>query len=195
MTKISDVNLQKNYETSIYREYFDFICKLVYDNKYYSKKSYKKLLGYLDTKKFIFTNELDKSRAIDGIHFRYHFGYVEGYDDDYIKENLDLYPCSMLEMMIALAYRVEDQIMSDPRLGNRTGQWFWGMIVSLGLGQMDDFNFDERYCDSIIERFINNDYESNGVGGLFTLDHPADDVRNVSIWCQFMWYLNEIGDI
>ena len=41
-------------------------------------------------------------------------------------------------MMIALAIRCEEHIMDDPDAGDRTGQWFWSMLVSLGLGSMDE---------------------------------------------------------
>lgn len=51
-----------------------------------------------------------------------------------IASYLDNRPCSVLEMIIALAIRLEEHIMDDPDIGNRTGQWFWDMIVSLGLG-------------------------------------------------------------
>lgn len=54
-----------------------------------------------------------------------------------------------LEMIIALAIRLEEHIMDDPDIGNRTGQWFWDMIVSLGLGS-------EGLID-VIRRFLNRD--------------------------------------
>ena len=84
--------------------------------------------------------------------------------------------------------------MDDPDYGDRTGQWFWNMIVSLGLGSMDDRNFVKNYVDDVIFRFINRDYEPNGQGSLFTLEHPARDLRYVEIWSQAMWYLDENFD-
>ena len=56
-------------------------------------------------------------------------------------------PCSVLEMMIALSMRCEEQIMDDPDIGNRTGQWFWDMIDNLGLGEHERLKFDGRYVD------------------------------------------------
>ena len=105
---------------------------------------------------------------------------------------LDNQPCSVLEMMIALAIRCEEHIMDDPDVGNRTGQWFWNMIMNLGLGSMTDDQFDKRYAEQVIERFLNREYEQDGEGGLFTVKHCKHDLRTVEIWYQMCWYLDEI---
>ena len=81
--------------------------------------------------------------------------------------------------------------MADSELGDRTGQWFWNMIVSLGLGSMMDSRYDEEYVDSVIYRFLNREYERNGKGGLFTIEHCPRDLRGVEIWYQMSWYLND----
>lgn len=78
--------------------------------------------------------------------------------------------------------------MDDPDIGNRTGQWFWDMIVSLGLGSMDDSKFDKAYAIDVIRRFLNRDYERDGKGGLFTIEHCRYDMRDIEIWYQANWY-------
>ena len=108
-----------------------------------------------------------------------------------IASYLDNRPCSVLEMLIALAFRCEEHIMTDPDIGNRMGQWFWNMIVSLGLDAMDDSRFHEDRADYILDRFERRDYEPNGAGGLFTLNRPAEDMRRLDIWYQLMHYLQE----
>ena len=65
------------------------------------------------------------------------------------------------------------------------------MIVSLGLSNMDDRNFDGLYFKEVMQRFLNRGYERNGRGGLFTIHDPSLDMRSAEIWYQFMWYLNE----
>ena len=65
------------------------------------------------------------------------------------------------------------------------------MVVSLGLGAMHDANYDPEYVDSVIDRFLDREYESNGEGGLFTVKHTNRDLRTVEIWCQMCWYLDE----
>jgi hypothetical protein len=101
-------------------------------------------------------------------------------------------PCSVLEMLIALAIRCEETIMDDASMGNRTGQWFWGMINNLGLGGMTDDIVDVGVVDSVIERFLARDYEPNGEGGLFTIRRCSEDLRTVEIWVQLLWYLDTI---
>jgi hypothetical protein len=96
-------------------------------------------------------------------------------------------------MMIALSIRIEEDIMDDDEYGNRIGQWFWEMIVSLGLGSMTDEHYDEVYITDVIDCFLNRRYEPNGKGGLFTIRDTKDDLRDVEIWYQMCWYLNSIS--
>jgi hypothetical protein len=95
-------------------------------------------------------------------------------------------------MMIALSIRCEEDTMDDPDIGDRTGQWFWSMVVNLGLGSMNDAKYDRRYVEEIILRFLNREYEPDGRGGLFTVKNCSEDLRDVSIWYQMNWYLGSI---
>lgn len=185
--------IQTNEYDQISNEYFEWIYHLVC-SKQYKKVSYRKLLCFLHSKTFYAIVPMDDNRRKDGISFRYRFGAENGYSNEHIEQYLDTRDCSVLEMIIALSFRVEEQLVSDFAYGDRTGQWFWNMIVSLGLGQMNDKKFDLEYCNHVIDIFLKREYSPNGKGGLFTLSNPPEDVRNVEIWCQFMWYLNEIID-
>ena len=172
-------------------EYFEWMYNIVCNDRYYENLSYRQLLYFLHSVQFTYTIERDKNRAIDGINLRYLFGDNCGYSDEEIAKYIDIRPCSVLEMIIALAYAVEEHIMDDPTYGNRTGQWFWGMINSLGLGNMCDARFDRRYTKIVIDRFLDREYEPNGKGGLFTIQNSPQDLRDVEIWYQTLWYLNE----
>ena len=57
---------------------------------------------------------------------------------------------------------------------------------------MTDAKFDEDYANEVIGRFLNRQYERNGEGGLFTVEHCNRDLRTVEIWYQMCWYLDEI---
>lgn len=83
--------------------------------------------------------------------------------------------------------------MDDPRIGNRTGQWFWGMITNLGLGSITDDQFDKRYVDTVVTTFLSRKYERNGKGGLFTIRGCNRDLRKIDIWKQLCWYLDSIS--
>jgi hypothetical protein len=136
--------------------------------------------------------EMDSNRYEDGTDLRYRFGYIYNLDGSIITDYLDDRPCSVLEMLIALSIRLEEQIMNDPDIGDRTGQWFWDMIVNLGLGSMDDTKFNRKRTDIIVQRFLNREYERNGKGGLFTIEHCKEDLRDVEIWYQACWYLDKV---
>ncbi len=174
--------------------YFEWMYHIVCDDNRYTKRfSYRRLLHCLHDIPFTFIIPMDGNRAEDGIDLRYRFGYENQIDGSAIATFLDDKKCSVLEMMIALAIRCEEHIMDDPDIGNRTGQWFWNMIINLGLGQMSDGRFNDRKAREIVDIFLNREYEQNGSGGLFTLKHSHRDMRNVEIWYQMNWYLNEIA--
>lgn len=178
--------------TELNDEYFNWMCQLVYDERYSKRLSYRKLLYLLHDIEFTYKIAMDGNRYEDGTDLRYRFGYEHEYEGAMISEYLDDRPCSVLEMLIALAIRLEEHIMDDPDIGNRTGQWFWNMIINLGLGSMDDAKFDRNRAEKNIQRFLNRDYERNGKGGLFTVEHCRYDLRDVEIWYQACWYLDKV---
>ena len=174
------------------KKYFDWMCQLVCDGRVSKILSYSKLLHQLHEAEFTYTIDMDGNRASDGIELRYRFGYGNHYDMAMVATYLDCRPCSILEMMVALANRCEENIMEDPDIGDRTNDWFWEMIKSLGLEGMTNANYDKDEVDYILERFINREYEPNGKGGLFTVRYPKRDMRNVEIWFQLCWYLDSV---
>lgn len=80
--------------------------------------------------------------------------------------------------------------MDNPAYGDRTTQWFWSMIKTLGLRSMTDDKFDDEYVSSVIDRFLNREYAPNGDGGLFKINNCKYDLREVEIWYQLCWYLD-----
>lgn len=173
------------------RAYLDWMYGIVCDEEYSKYTKYRELFAYLHSVDFTYTIPMDGNRFEDGIELRYRFGRENGYPDYVIAEELDTKPCSVLEMMLALAIRCEDTIMDNPDIGNRVGQWFWAMVVSLGLSHMTDGNFDYRKADRIMSHFLDRTYKRNGEGGLFKVDDPSVDMRNLEIWYQMHRYLSE----
>lgn len=175
---------------NIESKYFDWMCNMVCKNRFGNDISYMKLLTFLHHIEFTYRIRRDRSRADDGVNLRYRFPYeTEGVDE--IERYING-PCSVLEMMLALAIRCEETIMDNPAYGDRTGQWFWGMVSSLGLSSMEDRNFDEEYASKVIERFLRREFETNGRGSLFTIRDCKDDLRTVEIWTTMLWYLDTI---
>ena len=95
-------------------------------------------------------------------------------------------------MMVALAMHCELHIMDNPEIGDRTANWFWGMIRSLGLSPYDDNHFNYQDVENVVDRFLNRDYEPTGKGGLFTVTSRPEDLRSVEIWYQMCWYLDQL---
>lgn len=176
------------YEDRVNDEYFEWLCELIDIDRFSKSVSYRKLLIHLHNIEFTWFIPHDDNRADDGIQLRRKYGL---YREDVTLSRYLTGPCSVLEMMVALAFRCEGY-MDDTQMGNRTGQWFWGMIHNLGLSPMIDSKFDIDYVDDIIARFLNREYEPDGKGGLFTVKHCTQDMRTVEIWCQLNWYLGSI---
>lgn len=170
-------------------EYFQWMCQLV---KWPRRSNYSTLLSYLHSVDFEYIIPMDGNRAEDGVELRYRFGYENDFDAPLIASYLDDRPCSVLEMMVALALRCEEHIADDPDIGNRTGLWFWEMVKNLGLMSMRDNTFDEDYAEDIVTRFLNRDFKRDGRGSLFTVQNCEYDLRTVEIWYQMCWYLNDV---
>lgn len=165
-------------------KYLHNIIRLVYDNRF--GKPYNELMYYLYSREFTWTIPMDINRAKDGLALREKYGYPESPDNGYSE------PCSVLEMLIALACRIENQLKTNYEEGDRTGQWFWIMITNLGLNEMDDEHFNSEVAEFMVNRFLNRDYKFNGEGGaLFVVDNPGRDMREVEIWFQMNWYISE----
>ena len=177
----------------IRNEYFNWLCNVIHDDRHSTPVSFRKLLIELHDTEFIYFVSRDENKAIDGMDLRYRFAITNGYghSSDVIVDMLDG-PCSVFEMMVALAIHCEEDIMDDPSYGDRTAQWFWNMIVNLGLGSMTDYGFDRDFVHEVLYRFLHRDYSPNGQGGLFTIRGCDADLRTVEIEYQLLWYLNTI---
>lgn len=175
-----------NYDINkLKEEYFEWLYNKVYDidNK---MVTYFNLFLYLHDTEFTYIIPNDVNRAIDGADLRYRF--ADEINDEYAAELLDG-PCSVLEMIIALAIRCEEQMMDDPLYGDRTKQWFWQMIKNLGLYSMCDDTYDEEYVAEVVYDFLNRRYTYNGKGGLFYIPDAKEDLRDIEIWHQLCAYL------
>lgn len=176
----------------IKNEYFNWLCDLVCDEEYSDRKhSFSRLLEALHRTKFTYRLIRDANREEDGIDLRSSFEVSMNYQDS-LPDIFFKPPCTVLEMMAALALRCEKNIMCDYDLGNRTPLWFWHMISNLHLDSMDDGHYNEEYVHERLSIFLNRKYARNGDGGLFTIEDSPVDLRDVEIWYQMCWYLNSI---
>lgn len=173
--------------------YFSWLYHTANRDRYSGSISFTKLLRRLHDTEFIFSIPRDENRAADGMDLRWRYVCERVVPDRHEAVLLTLDgPCSVLEMIIALAIRCEENIMDDPSKGDRTGQWFWGMIANMGLGGMSDDRYDEERIDIIVDRFMAREYSPDGRGGLFTVRDCDVDLRDVEIWHQLCYFLDTI---
>lgn len=152
---------------------------------------YSELFEYLYSREFYSDIAKDYNRAEDGKELRIRFADEYGISVNKVYGELDG-RCSVLEMMLALAIRCEEQIMWDPELGDRTGLWFHDMLVSMHIDDETDGYFDVDLVKKAVDTMLNRTYRRNGSGGLFTLRETNKDMRKAEIWYQLNWYLNEV---
>lgn len=171
--------------------YFQFLMRLI-DNERPQPpaRNYGVLLHYMYNMEFEYIIPLDENRAYDGLNLRYLFSTDAPFNYNDILDALDD-PCSILEMIIGLAHRIETDITCEPDGIDRTSELFWQMISSLGLEDMTDSNFNSDKVIDILRCFLNRRYSPNGQGGLFTVNNYDGDMRDIEIWYQANIWLNE----
>lgn len=177
------------FRDQIINDYFEWLWNFT---KCRGHSQNRKIITLLHNIEFRYSIPMDANREEDGIDLRYRFitevGIPKNYQEVY--EYLDG-PCSVLEMMIALAIRCEESIMDDPDIGDRTSEWFWLMMKNLGLDYMSDRKFNRDIAEEKISIFLDRKYKRNGEGGLFVVNGRRD-LRKVEIWYQMCWYLDTI---
>lgn len=162
--------------------------KWLYDISMKSNPRYYALIKCLDEITFQPRMYLDENRAEDGVEIRYSFGYENHIPQAVIANELDTRPCSVLELMVALALRM-DGIVSEYD-ESMTPLYFNKMLDSLQLKQFTNDNFNSEDVKERVENFMNGDYAPDGDGGLFYIDPPPGDMRDMEIWEQAMWFLS-----
>lgn len=177
------------FRDQIINDYFEWLWNFT---KCRGHSQNRKIITLLHNIEFRYSIPMDANREEDGIDLRYRFMTEVGIPKNYqeVYGYLDG-PCSVLEMMIALAIRCEESIMDDPDIGDRTSEWFWLMMKNLGLDYMSDRKFNRDIAEEKISIFLDRKYKRNGEGGLFVVNGRRD-LRKVEIWYQMCWYLDTI---
>lgn len=181
---------------SIRDEYFDWMYILAMGPGRRTKDYYRytALFAYLDHREFIYTMDMDANRAEDGIELRYKFAREVGLYDGQIRASFGDEPCSIFEMMVALADRCETQIMSNDIYGDRTWYWFRYMLRSLGLNRETNDTFSVGRAEIIIDQFLDHKYDRDGRGSLFYVPGTKKDMRKLDIWYQMHAFLETVDE-
>ena len=170
-------------EQDLYSDYFQWLCQIVHADD--PDQSYICLMRSLFDIPFVVAMDMDENRADDVWTLR---GDFRG----------GLHPetePSVLEVLVSLAGRINDEIMWNPDQGDRTTVWFWEMLENLGFSGLYDGATSESTIRYLAERAVNRwmyrDFEPNGSGSIFPLKHPREDQRYVEIWYQMHAYFLE----
>lgn len=159
----------------------------MYENEYYSwlmdrvgftRKGYDQLFLYLFSVPFSCVIDRDMNRMEDAKSLIYEYG-----------ENVLEY-ISVLEVLIALAIRIDDEYIGDPADPN-PDIIFWEMICNLGLNKFDDKHFNVRDVFTIIDDWMKRRFDYDGTGSIFPLKDPHQDQTKIELWSQLQEYLSE----
>ena len=175
-------------EATIKKEYFQWLCSLVR-----AESEYSMLWQKLHDMDFVWIVDRDENRAEDGKYLRYIFT-IDTFNDSEVEEIDQILsgPCSVLEFLVGLARRIEDDIMESVDLENRTYRWFHEMVGNLGLLKYDNKHYSDGEIDAIVHRFMSRKYSKNGRGNIFWVGHFSGPLLSqVEIWTQMQAYFLE----
>ena len=192
-------------ESEIRHAYFMYLCDLVglngWDNNMNldmknGHMTYFLLANALHSKDFIPIVMNDDNRAAWGMNLRKNFASYSSAFDNY--ECIDRPFCSFLEMFVALAINIDQDIMASPYDDlDRSADWFWVMMHNLGFDEFVDTHWDGKACIFVDEKL--NDLNKrnigeDGSGGIFPLRNPQKDQRTTEIWYQMNAFFVENYD-
>lgn len=157
-------------------------------NERSKSKTYWVLFRQLYTQEFVWLVANDDNRVDDGRDLRYEFldeiGISRDVDPDWMGMG-----CSVLELLMGLAKRFAFETDRTPRY------WFWELLENLDLVRFTDAvntkTKTQEIVNEIVHDLIFRNYHPSGRGGLFPLETPDKDQRNVEIWYQLCAYILE----
>lgn len=163
--------------------YFNWLRSIIGSGEDRKWESTLRMLYYFTFRSFV---PNDENRGADGLELRKLFEKETGMRMKMQEFNR---PCSVLEMLIALAQKMSFLTTFDPAdddvdeiINN-----FWLMVSNLGLKpyQRAAANNAEK-----IENFLGRNYLRDGTGGIFPLHNPRLDQREVELWYQMQEYIS-----
>ena len=145
------------------------------------------LLKVLYTTEFVWFIPNDDNRVEDGRMLRVEFFDGRGFQNEHDWMELG---CSVLEMLVALSRRLSFEDEGEP------SERFWELLENLGLNYYTDMYIHQHEdvweeIQDKLDTLIWRTYDHKGRGGLFPLEHPAQDQRDVEIWYQMSAYIIE----
>lgn len=177
-------------------EYFAWLYNLVKSDR--RNISHKNLCRVLYEKTFRWSVPNDDNRCDDGLELRDLYIQEKNLDTDHLEViSFVERGCSIFEVFVALARRINDVMFSLEDHGDYTSKWFHELLANLRLDDIIDGErgmdpMDEVRINEVIEILLDRTYDFFGNGSLFPMKgRPRKDHRDVEIWYQMMAYLAE----
>ncbi len=147
---------------------------------------YMSLFRTLDDIPFEYVLDRDENREFDGAGLRddYEREYSKIYDQEWV---------SVLEVLIALSIRVDNEYIGDPD-DPHPEYFFMEMIGNLGLRDFRGNELNAKETESVIkivEQWLYRTFCKDGHGSPFPVKEDHRDQRNVEIWDQMISYIDE----
>lgn len=180
------MNLTRRGE-EIEEAYYDWLTDMISGYKGHMSK----LLRQLYMTPFRVTMLMDENRVGDGLTLRYRYAIHANLSNAAREMLKDIRPCSILEVMLGLALRFEEEYVVPPDGDILTGvsSTFNYMIRSLCLIDFDDAHYQPEIVQKILVRFMDRTNWPDGRGGLFYIPDAQEDMRQLELWDQLMrWY-------
>lgn len=159
---ISEIAVRSEGEESdgvdVLYSYFKWLCDDVqmpieYDGT--DRQTYFMLMWELYQTPFVVIIPRDENRVIDGLELRAIFSnYITRYRD---YSSIDRPFCSVLELMIGMARRIDRDLLRGPDDPDRYHKWFRIMLENMGVFKYDDEHFlfgCKREVDDILYEIV-----------------------------------------
>lgn len=167
----------------------DYLQYLIWRCGLQKMTRYGRLFGILHHINFEYVLERDDNRDGDGVELRNKYEIPYGFSVE-LEEAFYTQKCSVLEMLIALAIRVDDEFIGDPA-EEHPEEFFMVMIKNLGLDKFNGNRYREDDVIRIIDRWMRRDFEKDGCGSPFPMKYDRRDQRDLEIWEQMNGYISE----
>lgn len=152
-------------------------------------KNYGMLLRELYRKEFYAIVKYDEDRGADGVALREVWADEVGY-----RGPLSFGPPRVLETIIGISLRIEDQIFGGPWADKWDHKMiFWDLINNLGLLDYDGVlsNGDYEAVGTVLDQFLSKPSHCDTFANIFTFSVTPGNLRKMNLWGQMHAYIAE----
>jgi len=167
----------------------DYVTWLIKRLNIIENKNYGMLLRELYRHEFYAVVKYDEDRGADGLALRDTWA-----DEVEYKGSISFGLPRVLETLIGISLRIEDQIFGGPWVND----WdyvriFWNLIKNLGLLEYDGvMNIsDYKEVDAILNEFLSKTSHSDTFANIFVFSVTPKNLRKMNLWSQMHAYIAE----